>query len=89
MLRYKKLHKMYFDSNNALAGHVASLPNQGTDDAIDSDGIDNASSVCVGPGDENLTIDFGYYRPVVNETICVICTFCECSKYSISLKINK
>jgi hypothetical protein len=30
------------------------------------DGINNASSVCVNSGDENLTIDFGYYlEPVI------------------------
>ena len=49
-----------FESGGALKGHIASPVNAGTDDTIDSDGIDNSSSVCVNPGDVNLTIDFGY-----------------------------
>ncbi len=57
-----------FDSGNALQYYAASPANAGTDDTIDSDGINNASSVCVDPGDVNLTIDFGYHKPVVYNT---------------------
>ena len=54
-----------FGSGGALEYYTSSPFNVGADDAIDSDGINNASSVCVAAGDVNLTIDFGYHKPVV------------------------
>ncbi len=60
-----------FESGGVLEGRIASIADAGTDDANDSDGINNASSVCVDPGDVNLTIDFGYYEPCISDNVTI------------------
>ncbi|WP_439624505.1 SdrD B-like domain-containing protein [Gemmata sp.] len=54
------------DSGNVLDGYVVTARDQGADDALDSDdptGTDTTPDT-LAIGDDDPTIDFGYYRPV-------------------------
>jgi hypothetical protein len=46
------------------AGYVATVPNQGGDDAVDSDAVGGVTgNYTLASGDSNQTVDAGFYRP--------------------------
>ncbi len=56
-----------FATGGALAGWYASPPNQGGNDALDSDGdlVYHRASVTLAAGEHNPTIDFGFFRTCI------------------------